>query len=527
MKKSISVSLALIFTILISKAQTVTYSEDVACILYSHCTNCHNNTNSLAAIPFTNYNQAWSQRNAIKYYVENKLMPPFSPSTESRRYTHEKTLTQNEIDLIVAWVNQGTKEGNPSLAPPTPVIAPLTSKVLSPDLAYRIPAYKVPDTVSFQYQCFVVPTTFSTEKKISEIEILPTDLSAIYSVFLYSDTSSIPLALDAADLSSGYKNYSGIGSPTAKLLYGWVNGNPKYHTPPNTALRLNANAHLVMRILFAEDAHNKTDSTLVNIKFDSTATRFVDIASLLNHNTNLQNPPFIIPADSIKTFYEKYTVPADVSLLSASHWAQKFCASMNCYAVTPLNDTIPILEIEDHEDLWSQGVYYFDKPLKIPVGSVIYGEATYDNTSFNPNNPFFPPHDIVAGNNDTTEQMLFSFSFLPYLSGDENIIADSIIHQQHYLNCSPAHTVGISTVNAENNFSVYPNPVSNIFSIQFQNEIQSAEIKVLNILGETIFSKQIGNTTKATLDITELSNGLYFLQILTNNKLFNHKIIKQ
>lgn len=522
MRKSVLFFLALIFALTISKAQTITYSDDVACILNTHCFRCHNTVLSLAAISFTNYHDAWSERNSIKYYVESKQMPPYSPTTENRSYSHEKTLTQSEIDLIVAWVNQGTTQGG--FIPPTPVFAPLSPQISTPDISYRIPAYTVPNFVGFQYHCFVVPTTFNTEKKISQVEILPTDLSAVYSVFLYSDTSNISLALDAADISNGYENYSGIGSSTAKLLYGWVNGNPLYHTPPNAALRLDANAHLVMRILFAEDALGKTDSTALNIKFDSTATRIIDVATLLNHNSNLQNPPFVIPADSVKTFYEQYTVPADVSLLSVSHWAQKFCASMNCFAVTPANDTIPLLQIEDHEDLWSQGVYYFDKPLKIPTGSVIYGESVYDNTSSNPNNPFFPSHNIVAGNADTTEQMLFSFSFLPYQSGDENIIADSIIHQQHYLNCSPAHAVGIAEINSSNNFSVYPNPTTDFLNISSINQ-ESFSTTVFNALGEKIYSAV--STSNLKLETASFPNGLYFVQIKTDTKYFTQKFIKQ
>ncbi len=522
--KSIFISIALMLVMTISKAQTVTWSEDVACIINTHCIRCHNNTNSLAAIPLTNYTEAWGQRLAIKYYVENKSMPPYQTLTGKATYSHEKNLTQNEIDLIVAWVNQGTNEGDTTLTPPTPTITPLTSQIITPDLSYRIPAYTVPNIVGFQYRCFVVPTTFITDKKISEIEIMPTDLSAVYSVFLYSDTSSIPLTLDANDVSNGYENYSNIGSPTAKLLYGWVNGNPKYHTPPNMALRLDANAHLVLRILFAEDALNKTDSTAINIKFDTSASRFIDIGTLLNHNTNLQNPPFVIPADSLKIFYEQYNVPTDISILSASHWAQKFCINLNCFAVTPTNDTISLIEIEDHEDLWSEGVYYFEKPLKLPSGSVIYSEAEYDNTSNNPNNPFFPSHDIYQGSSDTTEQMLFSFSYLPYQANDENIITDTVIHQLHYLNCSPAHTVGIADINFQNNFLIYPNPTQDILNIVLPDN-NKFSISIFNSLGDKIYSEQA--TSNMKVQTSNFSNGLYFIQLKTQNKFITQKFIKQ
>lgn len=512
-------------------AQKITWSQDVACIMYSHCTRCHNNSGSIAAIPLTNYSEAWSQRNAIKYYVANRLMPPHQPSTERTQYANEKNLTQDEIDLITTWIDQGTNQGDSTLAPSAPVIAPLKSRIPSPDFSLRIPSYTVPDIVGFQYHCFVFPTTYPTEKKISEIEILPTNLSAVYSAFLYSDTSSTPLALDAAYPGNGYENYAGIGSPTAKLLYGWVNGNPLYKSPPNMAIRLEANAHLVLRILFAEDALTKTDSTAVNIKFDTSGTtRVIEIGSLLNYTTNLQNPPFVIPADSIKTFYEQYTVPNDITLLGVSHWAHKFCINMNCYAVTPVNDTISLLQIEDHEDLWSQGFYYFYKPVKIPKGTVLYAEAEYDNTSENPNNPFSPPHTIVAGITDTTEQMSVTFSYLPYQNNDENIVADTVQHQIHYLNCSSVHTISgvqdIPTINIMD-WIVVPNPANTTATIQFNNEVPSAEVKILNVLGETVLYQTVKNTTEVLLDVTKLNSGIFFVQVTSGNKFYIQKIIKQ
>ncbi len=514
-----------------SDAQTITWSQDVACIVYSHCTRCHNNSSSIAAIPLTSYYEAWSQRNAIKYYVENRLMPPHQPATETTQYANEKNLTQEEIDLIIAWVDQGTVQGDSTLSPPAPVIEPLKSQIQSPDFSQRIPAYTVPDIVNFQYHCFVLPTTYPIEKKISEIEILPTNLSAVYSAFLYSDTSSVPIDLDAAYPGNGYENYAGIGSPTAKLLYGWVNGNPLYRSPPNMAIRLEANAHLVLRILFAEDALTKTDSTEVNIKFDtSTDTRAIDIGTLLNYTVNLQNPPFIIPADSIKTFYEQYTVTNDITLLGVSHLAHKFCINMNCYAVTPTNDTISLLHIEDHEDLWSQGFYYFYKPIKIPKGTVLYAEAEYDNTSVNPNNPFSPPHSIVAGITDTSEQMSVTFSYVSYQNNDENIITDTVHHQIHYLNCSPTHTVsGVQDIPITStvDWTIFPNPVNNNATILFKNEVSSAEVKIMNVLGETVLYQRVSNTSTVMLDITKLNSGVFFVQVISGSNFTVQKFIKE
>ncbi len=506
-------------------AQTVTWSQDVACIIFSHCTRCHNNTESLAAIPLTNYHEAWSQRNAILYYVDNKLMPPYQPTLTGRKYIHEKRLTQEEIDIIVKWVEQGAQEGDSSMAPKAPIINDLSPQIKLPDFSRRITPYKVPDTVSFKYRCFVLPGIFNQTKNITELEILPTDLSAVYSAWVYSDTSEIPIKLDALDPDNGYNNYAGIGSPTAKLLYGWVNGNHVYKPPPGMSLTLDSGSHLILRILFAEDAMNKVDSTQVNIKFDSSGQlRPIQTAALLHHNKNLLNPPLLIPADSIKTYVEKYTVPSNISIIGISHWGQKICSKMECLAVLPTLDTLHLLEIEDHEDLWSQGIYHFANPVKLPAGTLLYGVAEFNNTYWNSNNPFDPPHTIYQGDSDTSEQMIFSFAYTPYQTKDENIVADSIIHQTHYLDCAPRKlkTQWISA--REEKILIYPNPVNSELIIS-SDYSTAFVIEIYNSIGRIVLREVYLNSR--VLDLTGISPGVYTVHIKSAEINITKKIIKQ
>ena len=83
---------------------------------------------------------------------------------------------------------------------------------------------------------------------------------------------------------------------------------------------------------------------------------------------------------------------------------------------------------------------------------------------------------------------------------------------------------GINEI-AENNFSVYPNPVSSTLTLLSNFDLQNAEVTVFNLLGETVLTQnQISN---ATLNVVSLTNGIYFLQVRANNKFFTQKFIKQ
>lgn len=59
-------------------------------------------------------------------------------------------------------------------------------------------------------------------------------------------------------------------------------------------------------------------------------------------------------------------------------------------------------------------------------------------------------------------------------------------------------------------WSVFPTPASDVLNIQ-QTEAQEAQLTLLNVSGQVIWTGRIQGTTK-TIDISELATGAYFLQ---------------
>jgi len=81
------------------------------------------------------------------------------------------------------------------------------------------------------------------------------------------------------------------------------------------------------------------------------------------------------------------------------------------------------------------------------------------------------------------------------------------------------------------NLDVYPNPTKDIFNISFlSEEIQTLSIRVLNIVGEVIYTESleefVGEYTKQ-ISIGNNSKGIYFLEISNNNIITNKKIVVQ
>jgi hypothetical protein len=86
-------------------------------------------------------------------------------------------------------------------------------------------------------------------------------------------------------------------------------------------------------------------------------------------------------------------------------------------------------------------------------------------------------------------------------------------------------TLGISDIPANEKIKLYPNPVSTILTIDnpFTSNYQ---LKVINQLGQTVL-EQSQNTSSISLDVADLSRGLYFLTITSaDNKTQTIKFIK-
>jgi len=85
--------------------------------------------------------------------------------------------------------------------------------------------------------------------------------------------------------------------------------------------------------------------------------------------------------------------------------------------------------------------------------------------------------------------------------------------------------------NNKRNLKIYPNPSTNEVTLEFeQSNSENTQVEIQNVLGQTIYSEtlktNIGKQTK-TLDISSLNNGVYFIQLKNQNKIYSAKFIKQ
>ncbi|MFD2563963.1 glycoside hydrolase family 9 protein [Aquimarina rubra] len=75
-------------------------------------------------------------------------------------------------------------------------------------------------------------------------------------------------------------------------------------------------------------------------------------------------------------------------------------------------------------------------------------------------------------------------------------------------------------------FKVFPNPTNQILNIKFAVSGSSSTIDIYSIQGKKILSKQL-DTTESSIDIGNLTPGLYMVKVTTNGQSDTTKIVKQ
>ncbi|MEX1002882.1 MAG: T9SS type A sorting domain-containing protein [Crocinitomicaceae bacterium] len=81
-------------------------------------------------------------------------------------------------------------------------------------------------------------------------------------------------------------------------------------------------------------------------------------------------------------------------------------------------------------------------------------------------------------------------------------------------------TASISQANKAN-LQIFPNPSNGLVTIS--TDLQEAKLKVIDTSGKTLYRSTINGNS--TIDLSDLSNGLYFIQITQNAKVITKRII--
>jgi len=92
--------------------------------------------------------------------------------------------------------------------------------------------------------------------------------------------------------------------------------------------------------------------------------------------------------------------------------------------------------------------------------------------------------------------------------------------------CSTSSPVGVD-VYSQNSIKVYPNPAKDNINIDLTNAKDVSEIFLYDVQGKVIYHNKNINTNLITIDLKELSKGIYVLKTLGNENSDIYKVLKE
>lgn len=508
--------LSLICTIcsLYTNAQ-ITWSADVAPILFENCVSCHRQ-DGIAPFSLMTYSEAKLKAGEIEESVDSGEMPPWPADENFTHFANELVLSDDERFKIAEWIADGLQAGDTTLVE-APTFEYDTSILDTISSSFSIGTYTT-QYITDEYRHFVIPTGFTTDKYFNTMEIIPGNWNLVHHVDIYLDNTNYSDSLDQLDTLAGFNEFTGWPY-LIDYIGGWSPGSGPLYFPENWGIKIAAGYDLVVQIHYAPDNIGLTDSTRINFSFvdDTAAVRKCAVS------VPLYNPlgqPLVIPADSIITFRQQSSAMVGAkSLIALMPHMHMLGSSYTIWYETVGGDSVPVIDIPEWDFHW-QYFYTLPKIMKIPSGARFHAIAVYDNTSDNPDNPNDPPINVYEGAYTKDEMLMTFMALTDYVPGDENIIIDS----SFYFPLEIENQLDPAT------FNLFPNPADNTVTITCSTNFTADNLMITDLLGRRYNNIKLqgnsqGEQFDQTIDISNLPNGVYIVEIHSLNHRESKKLI--
>ena len=413
-------------------AAPVTFTHDVAPILYKHCVACHH-PNDIAPMSLLTYKDARPWAASIHQAVVTGKMPPWKADPHFGKWSNDPRLSDTEIATIKAWIDSGKLEGDPKDMPPAPEF-PDGWKIGKPDAIIAIPQQTIAATGPDEYVYLNVPTHFTEDRWIVAAELRPGNRRIVHHAHVFvvepPSASNAKQAVAEKDPVKEYANYLRIhqgslewvrpnapvidngcavddnglmpgshSSDLGSLISSYLPGRAPDVYPEGTARKIPAGATVNFQIHYSRTTgKTETDASSVGLIFAKEPPRQI------SRRIDLSNQMFMIPAgDPDHAVSECHTFNKDVLITSLTPHMHLRGKSMRIVADLPSGEKKTLLYVPAYSFNW-QLTYRAEDPIYLPKGTRIEVLATFDNSPNNPTNPD-PTKPVRWGSASETEMM--------------------------------------------------------------------------------------------------------------------------
>jgi hypothetical protein len=392
-------------------AKDVTFHKDIEPIFQARCQGCHR-AGEPAPMSLLTYQEARPWAKAIRQAVLTRKMPPWFADPAHGNFANDRRIPQAEIDRIVAWADSGAKEGDPKDAP-KPQTFTEGWAMGKPDAVIEMPMdFPVPASGTVEYTYFVVPTGFTEDKWVENVEVRAGNTKVVHHVVVEVRPPGVQYLTDAKygepfvpehkkrphqpDTGQGALE---VGDLEVAGVY--VPGGIPSYLKPGQARLIPAGSDIIFQMHYTTNGKAATDRSRVGFQFAKQPPQERVV------NTFVSNRNLRIPAGAGgHPVLAKVTLQADSTLLALFPHMHVRGKAFEYRATYPNGESETLLNVPAYNFNW-QLTYYLDRPKVLPKGTVLECVAVYDNSLNNPFNPD-PASDVYWGD-QTWEEMLAGF----------------------------------------------------------------------------------------------------------------------
>jgi hypothetical protein len=404
-------------------ARPVTFARDVAPILQERCQECHRN-GSMAPMSLVTYDEARPWAKAMREQVIKRQMPPWhiDRTVGVQQFKNDMSLTDDQINTIVRWVDSGAPLGDVKDMPPAKQWGAdnewkAAKEFGQPDFVIKSDPYTMP---AHAQDVFWRPTSnipVTEPRWVRVVEMRPGTLAG-------RRITHHAVASLVQDESGADPTHAGRG-----LLMEWAIGKGYDLFRPNTGKLLLPGSQIFWEVHIHSVGEEIRDNVELGVwlypkgqepKYRTYLTAFH--ADLPDQSTNgaanksarrLDIAPNSIVESQCDTVLKQAVIIENFQ--PHMHLRGK---AMSVEAILPDGSKQMVSSVGNFNFNWMTNyIYADDSAPAFPKGTIIRVTARFDNTRNNPSNP--DPDQWVGFGERTIDEMSHAWMNVTYLSDEE------------------------------------------------------------------------------------------------------------
>lgn len=345
-----------------SQSRDVTYSRDVAPILQRRCQACHR-PGQIGPFSLLDYRDAVQWKDMVKEVVTERRMPPWQADHRYGKFSNDRSMPDDEVEILRAWVENGAPRGDPALLP-EPVKWSEGWLIDEPDVVFLQPeTVDVPAEGVVKYIYQSDPIAIEEDMWVQQVDLQPGDPSVVHHMIVYVRRP-------------GERRRFG-----SSALVVWAPGDQPDVFPDGMALKVPAGSTLLWELHYTPNGVATTDRSSVGVVLAKEPPEREVELSIFS-----KRPIKIAPGSPHHRHDNEFTFKEDSRLISLFPHMHLRGKSWKYDAVYPDGRIETVLSVPRWDFNW-QTPYYFAQPLFMPEGTVLKATAYWDNSENNLGNP--------------------------------------------------------------------------------------------------------------------------------------------